>query len=47
MKYKVQMYQGGKTYIEEVYANSPKEAREVAQNLNKYAKVVSVNVTFL
>jgi len=47
MLFRVQMYQGGKTYIEEVYANSPKEAREVAQNLNKYAKVVSVNVTFL
>lgn len=47
MKYKVQMYQGGKTYIEEVYANSPKEAREVAQNLNKYAKIIGVNASFL
>jgi hypothetical protein len=46
MKYKVTMYQGGKNYIEEVYANNPKEAREVAQNLNKYAKVVAINGTF-
>jgi hypothetical protein len=47
MKYKVQLYVGGKVFTEEVYANSPKEAKEIAQNLNKYAKVIGVNATFL
>lgn len=47
MKFQVKMYQGGKVFTEEVYANNPKEAREVAQNLNKYAKVIGVNATFL
>ena len=46
MKYKVQLYVGGKVFTEEVYANSPKDARESAQNLNKDAKVVGVNVSF-
>ena len=46
MKYEVKMYQGGKTFVEEVYAPDPKSAREVAQNLNKYAKIVGVNVSF-
>lgn len=46
MKWEVKMYQGGKVFIEEVYAPDPKSAREVAQNLNKYAKVVGVNGVF-
>jgi hypothetical protein len=46
MKYEVQLYVGGKVFKEEVYANSPKDAREVAQNLNKYAKIIGVNPTF-
>ena len=47
MKYKVQLYVGGKVFTEEVYASNPQQAREVAQNLNKYAKVVGVNASFL
>ena len=46
MKWEVKLYQGGKVFIEEVYANSPKDAREIAQNLNKYARVVGVNGVF-
>jgi hypothetical protein len=46
MKYLVELYVGGKVFKEEVYANNPKEAREIAQNLNKYARVVGVNGTF-
>ena len=46
MKYEVKLYQGGKTFTEEVYANDQKAAREVAQNLNKYAKVIGVNAKF-
>jgi hypothetical protein len=46
MKYIVDLYISGKVFKEQVYANSPKDAREVAQNLNKYAKVISVNATF-
>jgi hypothetical protein len=46
MKYEVQLYVGGKVFKEEVYANNSKEAREIAQNLNKYARVVGVNGVF-
>ena len=46
MKYEVKLYLGGKVFIEEVYAHDPKQAREIAQNLNKYAKIVGVNVSF-
>jgi len=46
MKYFVELYVGGKVFKEEVYANSPKDARETAQNLNKYAKIIAVNVSF-
>jgi hypothetical protein len=46
MKYIVDLYVGGKVFKEEVYANNPKEAREIAQNLNKYARVVGVNGVF-
>jgi hypothetical protein len=47
MKYKVQLYVGGKIFIEEVYANSPKDAKETAQVRNPHAKIVAVNATFL
>ena len=47
MKYKVQLYVGGKIFIEEVYANSPKDAKETAQVRNPTARIVSVNATFL
>lgn len=46
MKYEVKMYQGGRTFVEEVYANSPKDARETAQVRNPTCKVVGVNVVF-
>ena len=46
MKYKVQLYVGGKVFYEEVYANDPKAARETALARNPTAKVVGVNVDF-
>jgi hypothetical protein len=47
MKYIVQLYQGGKVFTEEVYANSPKDARETAQVRNPSCKVVGVNAKFI
>ena len=46
MKYIVDLYIGGKVFKEEVYANSPKDAKETAQARNPTAKIVSVNATF-
>ena len=46
MKYEVQLYVGGKVFKEEVYATSPKDARETAQIRNPTAKIVGVNVSF-
>ena len=46
MKYEVKLYQGGKVFIEEVYAPDPKSARETALARNPTAKVVGVNVSF-
>ena len=46
MKYEVKLYVGGKVFIEEVYANSPKDARETAQARNPNARVMGVNGTF-
>jgi hypothetical protein len=46
MKYVVELYIGGKVFKEEVYANSPKDARETATARNPTAKVVGVNVSF-
>ena len=46
MKYIVELYVGGKVFKEEVYANSPKDARETATARNPTAKVVGVNVSF-
>ena len=46
MKYEVKMYQGGKTFTEEVYANDAKAARETAQVRNPSCKVIGVNATF-
>ena len=43
MKYEVQLYQGGKVFIEEVYACNPKEARETAQIRNPSCKVIGAN----
>jgi hypothetical protein len=46
MKYIVELYVGGKVFKEEVYANSPRDARETALARNPTAKVVGVNATF-
>lgn len=46
MKYIVDLYIGGKVFKEEVYANSPKDARETAQARNPTAKIVGVNGSF-
>jgi hypothetical protein len=46
MKWEVKMYQGGKVFIEEVYAPDPKAARETAQVRNPSCKVVGVNASF-
>ena len=46
MKWDVKMYQGGKTFIVEVYAPDPKAARETALVRNPSCKVVGVNANF-
>ena len=46
MKYIVDLYVGGKVFKEEVYANSPKDARETAQARNPTCKVIGVNGVF-
>jgi hypothetical protein len=46
MKWEVKMYQGGKVFIEEVYAPDPKSARETALQRNPSCKVVGVNGVF-
>lgn len=46
MKYKVQMWMGGRIFIEEVYANDAQEARQTAKARNPFARVVSINVLF-
>ena len=46
MKYIVELYVGGKVFKEEVYANSPKDARETAKARNPTARIVGVNVSF-
>lgn len=46
MKYIVDLYVGGKVFKEEVYANSPKEAKETAKVRNPFAKVISINASF-
>jgi hypothetical protein len=47
MKYIVTMYQGGRTFTEEVYANDVKAAKETAKVRNPSCKVVAANVSFL
>jgi hypothetical protein len=46
MKWIVTLYQGGKTFTEEVYAPDPKSARETAKVRNPSCKVVGVNGSF-
>ena len=46
MKWEVKLYQGGKTFIEEVYANDVKAAKETAKVRNPTCKVIGVNASF-
>jgi hypothetical protein len=46
MKWIVTLYQGGKTFTEEVHANDAKAARETAKVRNPSCKIVGVNVSF-
>ncbi len=46
MKWIVTMYQGGKTFTEEVYANDAKSAKETSKVRNPTCKVIGVNPTF-
>ena len=46
MKWIVTMYQGGRTFTEEVYANDVKAAKETAKVRNPTCKVVGANATF-
>ena len=46
MKWIVTLYQGGKTFTEEVYASSPKEAKETAKVRNPFCKIIGVNGSF-
>jgi hypothetical protein len=47
MKYVVELYVGGKTFKEEVQANNQQQAKQTAQARNPYARVISVNASFL
>lgn len=46
MKFKVQLYEGGQVFIEEVRAKNEREARDTARARNPYARVISVNASF-
>ena len=46
MKFIVTMYQGGRTFIEEVYSNDVKSAKETAKVRNPTCKIVAVNISF-
>ena len=46
MKYIVTMYQGGRTFTEEVYSNDVKSAKETAKVRNPTCKIVAVNISF-
>ena len=43
MKWKVELYQGGKVFTEEVYANDYQDAKETAQARNPKVKIVACN----
>tara|TARA_B100001113_G_scaffold295395_1_gene252589 strand:- start:321 stop:467 length:147 start_codon:yes stop_codon:yes gene_type:complete len=43
MKWDVNLYVGGKTFVEEVYAVNRQDAVDTAKNRNPHAKIVSVN----
>jgi len=46
MKYQVTLWVSGKNFTDIVHANSPRDAREIAQARNPNVKIVSVNGTF-
>ena len=43
MKYEVKLYQGGKVFTEEVYANDHQDARATAQARNPTVKIIGCN----
>ena len=43
MKWEVKLYQGGKVFTEEVYANDYQDAKETAQARNPTVKVIGCN----
>jgi hypothetical protein len=47
MKYKVQLYVGGKTWWFECYANNLQEAKQVASAQHPNAKILNATATFL
>jgi hypothetical protein len=46
MTYEVKLWLGGRTFIEEVFANNAQEARDTAKARNPFARVVSINALF-
>lgn len=47
MKYKVTLWVSGKTFTESVEARNPQEAKITMQTHNPFAKIISVNASFL
>ena len=43
MKWDVNLYVGGKTFIEEVYAVNRQDAVDTAKNRNPHARIIGVN----
>ena len=43
MKWDVNLYVGGKTFVEEVYAVNRQDAVDTAKNRNPHARIVGVN----
>ena len=43
MKWKVKLYQGGKVFTEEVYANDYQDAKQTAQARNPTVKIIGCN----
>ena len=43
MKYEVKLYQGGKVFTEEVYANDYQDAKQTAQARNPTVKIIGCN----
>tara|TARA_B100001996_G_scaffold280456_1_gene220899 strand:- start:293 stop:439 length:147 start_codon:yes stop_codon:yes gene_type:complete len=43
MKWDVNLYVGGKTFVEEVYAVNRQDAVDTAKNRNPHARIIGVN----